>query len=660
MNAKAPRKLGRLRHFIGALGLLALWPAALAALSPTAQVLSPTASPAATAKPALGTSPLSTLRQGFDEGKPIDIQGRIVQYRQEDETLLAEGDVVLESGAARIHAERLWYDLKAGTLRAEGDVVVEGEGNTLWAEKVAMDQLSKTGQAQDLLFYQHPWTAACGGATLLPGDVLLLKGCECTSCLQEHPHWRLKANTLKFKAGERLWAYGVWLHAGRVPVFYLPYYSQSLKDGRPPIEIQPGYTQSLGAYVRTSYNYFLDDGDYGTIRYDWMDKKGSGYGAGQHYKLLGGTGQVAGYYTVDKNDPTRQDWSANFEHRQDLGHGLSLLGNIDLLSNYSFNNTYDVSQVDVFQRRSFLSLQSGQADHSWSLQADETQTLQTVRDPATGLILSSDYVVTQRELPTFQYTRFSQPVAVGSPLYWSLDGHLGRLLQVPQLFLTATATSVYDEANAYYLDQASLTPTISYTQRLTRRLSLNSNLNVAQGWQKQEGLDGDGQGTTSYGTFFDLQERWNLALTSDIGHRFQRQLSQMETLRWAGELTDRLEAKANWAVGQDLSLLVSTDYDLLPYQVDSDLKRLGLVRGQATISPDADRSLSLAAGWNAPTGKVKTVDVNGNLNDRKQRWQMNLGLNWVNNEIVPAAPTLDPSAPLELRVEDPRMTPAAA
>ena len=124
-----------------------------------------------------------------------------------------------------------------------------------------------------LVFYQHPWTAACGGATLLPGDVVLLKGCECTSCQQEHPHWRLKAKVLKMKAGERMWAYGVWLHAGRVPVFYIPYLSQSLKDGRPPIEIRPGYTQDLGVYVRTAYNYILDEDEYGSIRYDWMDKK---------------------------------------------------------------------------------------------------------------------------------------------------------------------------------------------------------------------------------------------------------------------------------------------------------------------------------------------------------------------------------------------------
>jgi hypothetical protein len=604
----------------------------------------------------VGTSPLSTLRAGFDEGKPIDIQGRIVSYRQEDETLLAEGDVTLESGGSRIHAEKLWYNLKAGTLRAEGDVVVEGEGNTLWAEKVAMDQLSKTGEAADLLFYQHPWSAACGSASLLPGDILLLQGCECTSCMQESPHWRLKAKTLKIKPGERMWAYGVILHAGRVPVFYLPYYSQSLKDPRPPIEIKPGYSQPLGAYVRTSYNYYLDDGQYGSLRYDWMDKKGSGYGVGHHYKMLGGEGDLAGYYTVDKNDPSHQDWSANLRHRQALGHGLSLMGNIDLLSNYSFNDTYDLSQVDVFQRRSFLSLQSGQAGYSWNLQASETQVLQSI--PAVGGgVASRDYVVSERELPSFQYTRYSRPLSEGSPLYWSLDGRLGRRLVVPRTLLTGTTATVYDSAASYYRMDGSFTPTLSHTQRLSQRLSLNSNVNLSEGWLKQEGLDDYGTVSTSYGTFFDLNERWNYFFTTSIGHRHQRQVTQMETLRWAGLLLNQVEARADWQVSEPLSVLLSTDYDLLPYRVDSDLKRLGLLRGQASYSPDADRNLSLSGGWHAPSGRLKTLDLNANLNDREQLWQLNVGVNWVNNRIVSALPRLDPNAPLELVVEDPRVTP---
>ena len=97
-------------------------------LSPTAQgatgtatVLSPTAHK---------FDPSAGLSHGFDENLPIDIQGGRLSYNQGDETLVAEGNVALASGAMTVHADRLWYNMKKGTLRAEGQVVIDQDGNT--------------------------------------------------------------------------------------------------------------------------------------------------------------------------------------------------------------------------------------------------------------------------------------------------------------------------------------------------------------------------------------------------------------------------------------------------------------------------------------------------------------------------------------------------
>jgi hypothetical protein len=182
-------------------------------------------------------------------------------------------------------------------------------------------------------------------------------------------------------------------------------------------------------------------------------------------------------------------------------------------------------------------------------------------------------------------------------------------------------------------------------------------LNLNQAWQKQEGIDGYGLGLSTYGAFFSLQERWTSWFSTSLGHRHQRQISQIESLRWAGLLSNQVEARSTIQAGQDLNFYLSTDYDLLPYKVDSDLKRLGLIRAQTSYNIDDDRSVSLSTGLHAPTGRLKTIDVSSNLNDHKKRWQMNMGMNWVNNSIVPSVSTLDPYAPLELRAEDPRVTP---
>jgi lipopolysaccharide export system protein LptA len=646
--------------------------ASASALSASTAVKALTGTAAAGGGSLPSTGATGTLREGFDEGRPVDIQGRRVFYRQADETLLAEGDVVLESAGARVYAERLWYDMKQGLLRAEGRVVVTESGNTLWAERVELRGLSagaRTGQAEELTFRQDPWTAVCGGAELLEGDVLVLRGCECSTCRQERPYWRLSAERLKIKAGDRFWAWGVLLHAGRVPVFWLPYYSQSLKDPRPPIEIKPGYSRQLGAYVRTKYNYYLGEGHYGSLRYDWMDKQGNGYGLGQHWRWKGGEGEAVGYMAVDKNDPSQLGWSATLSHRQALGLGMTFSGNLDLLSNEMFNEIYDFSRVDVYRRDSHLTLQRDGEDWSWSLGVGETQVSQAIPDGLGG-VARRELVVSSRSLPSFSLTRYSRPLAPGSSLYGSLETRATRSLMVPQVLLTGTAAAVYDPAQAFMVDQVNLSPRLSHSLRLFPGLALREELNVEQSWRHVEGEQPEPQiGQTNWalqrqpsewlssgGGYLGLQARGG-PWTFDVGHRLQRQFWPQAGLRWAGEIENRLTARGHLNLGAATDLSLSTDYDLRPWRTDSDLKRLGLLRLQVNASPNADRSAALSTSLHAPTGQFKTLDAWVNDNDPRKRWQLNLGLNWVNNRIVSVPPALDSSAPLELAFEEPRRTP---
>jgi hypothetical protein len=641
------------------------WLAAASTVSGTAGTLSGTAgalSGTAQARGVSGTakpvSPSASLRDGFREDLPIDIQGGSLRYSQGDEALLAEGDVVLDSGGVQLHADKLWYDLKKGTLRAEGQVVVAQEGNTLWAHSVAMEQVSRTGSLDDLLFYQKPWSAACGQAELLPGDVVLLKGCQCTSCAEEQPLWRLSADVLKVKANDRIWAWGVWLYTGRVPVFYLPYFSQSMKDPRPPIEIKPGYTQTLGAYVRTAYNFYLGEGQFGTVRYDWMDKVGDGFGAGDRYVIPGGGGSIAGYLAVSKTGGESQGWSGNWSHHQALGGGLTLNGNIDLLSSAGFNQTFDMNQVDSYQQRSYLSLVSAQKGYSWTIQAGETDVLQTVNDAA-GNVLSSQVVPTQRLLPSLSYTRFPQPLSPGSTLYLGLNATLDHRLVPVQVTLSPTGQVVYDGNAAYqarnYLAEALVDPSLSYTLRLSRRATLSSSVNVSAGYQRPDGgADGPSYGQASYGTWVDLQVKPSSRLTADLGQRYSRQLSGAASLPWAGEQVDRVEAKLQDQLAEALSLLANTYWDMRPYDPDNELRRLDLLHLQANWSPaKSSESASLNGGWDAFTQQWKTVGGWFNLNDPQRRWQNNLGLNWVNNSIV-LLPTTDPAVPQQMGWQSPQ------
>jgi hypothetical protein len=97
--------------------------------------------------------------------------------------------------------------------------------------------------------------------------------------------------------------------------------------------------------------------------------------------------------------------------------------------------------------------------------------------------------------------------------------------------------------------------------------------------------------------------------------------------------------------------------DLLPYHVDNDLKRLGLLRLQGFYSPSEHRALSLIGAYDAHSGQVKSVDGSLNLNDPKKLWQLGAGGSWVNNRVYLAPSALDPLAPPAYAFEEPRRSP---
>ncbi len=658
-------------------------------LSPSAGGLTGTAG----ARGVSGTAKPKGARRGprgpgfarsFDQTKPISIQGHRVRFDQQDETLLAEGDVVLVSGDTQVHAQRLWYDVKQGLLRAEGNVVVaDSSGDTLWAKRLAMNQVSRTGQARGILYTQSPWVATCGGADMLPGNVVVLHGCECTSCRQEVPMWRIWAKKMRFKAGDSITAWGVWLYTGRVPVFYIPYFSRSIKDPRPPIEIKPGYSSVLGNYEDLGYNYYLGNGQYGTVRYDQMSNYGSGFGWGQHYKVPGGSGTVAGYFNNQKNDPSVDNYSANWTHKQDLGHGLTLQGNLQLLSNPDFNEIFDMSQVDSFSQTSYVELSSHQKTYSWDLQAGYTNSIQSL--PVVGSAqMVTQSVVTQETLPSFTYSHDSTaffPDSLWAParlLYWGVQASAQRQLVVPQVLdnLSGTATEAFDPNLDYYMDGVTISPTISDTFPIRHDLSLNTVETLNMGWVENEAVRSQGaapQGTLSlvippaepgvgsalagFGTAEDLQWRARRGLTTDLTYQYQRQLDPQVGILWSGEAVNLLALKLQEEPVRHLSLLATGSYDLRPYSVPRQLERLSLINLQSSWTPPDGRSGSLSGSYSVPNAAFKTVDASYNASDPGRRWQTNLSADWVNNAIIQIQPPQDFTAPPELGPYIPRVMP---
>lgn len=608
------------------------------------------------AAPVTGTAKSVALRapgegQTWNEHEEMRLSGEKLEYFQEEKILKGEGGVELNFGTLRLKADRVMVDMESNTLVAEGEVIWADNGNTIYASRVQLNLKTQQGSADNLLFRHGSWVATGSEAYKKSEKDLVLVGAQASSCLKENPHYRLVCKQIVARLNDRVTAKNVMVYIGVAPAFYLPYYTQSIRDSRPPFEIRPGYDRVNGVFLRTAYNYYFDEDQWGSVRFDWMDKTGTGYGLSQHYKLLGGEGDALGYYTRDKNNPENQSWTGNFGHRQDFGNGLKLLANADFISAYKVNEIYSLNNVDTYQNRKFLSLQSGQKDYSWNLDLSDTQQLQQKLgdlDPA-----HREYVTTQRALPSLSFNRYSKPLISGLSLYYGISGSISRTF-VP-VTATALGNTVFDEANAYYTNAVGLVPSLSYTQRLIRGLALSGNFSTSQSYLRSD-KDTQGRGISSGSALFNLRVPLR-GVRLDLGYRNSRQFSQIETLRFAGLTENRLTLNSNLMLSQDISLIANTDYDMLPYTLSDSVRRLGLIRVQGFYAPSEHRSVMLVSAYHVPTSQIKTFDVNFNLNDFKRRWETGGGFSWVNNQILQMAQSADPNTPLSFNFEYPHRSP---
>jgi hypothetical protein len=648
------------------------------ALSPSAALLSPTAAPMDLSPKAAPKSSSSTSSKVWDENAEVRIRGQRLEYFEGGEALRAEGGVDLQSGDIHVHADKILLDMKSNSLAAQGNVVWCQEGNTVYANALELNLKTQLGSAKQLIFRQGSWAAWGESAEKTSDTDISLDLAEATSCLRERPHYRLVASEIRMKLGDRIWLENVIVYIGLVPLFYLPSYSQSLRDPRPPFEIRPGYSAVTGAFVRAAYNFYLNDSDYGSVRVDWMDLLGTGYGLSDHYKLFGGEGNVAGYMTLDPNSPGDPSWSGTFSHHQEFGKGLRLLINVDSISQYTVNQTYDLNQVDTFQGNSYFSLQSSQKTYSWNIGAGQTQVLQPTfgADPNSA---SKNYVVTTQTLPSMTYTRNTLPLIKNSAFYWGFSAQAIRTLVVPQTIsvytpLTVSAqptptsigapvsftTSLYDLGHSYYNDVVGFTPTLSHSLRLIRGSALSTNLSFNESYLKNEGSAGDtgpGLAVSTANLIETVHMPLRPSLAVDLGWHYNRQLSQPETLRFSGLLLEQATLNATWAPNEATNIIASTDYDFLPYQVDTDLKRLDLIHFQGSYTPNLRHSFTLVSAYQAQTGQIKTVDTDVTYNGPRKAWEFAAGTTWVNNEILLVPSTIDVNAPNYYSYESPRQTP---
>ena len=256
---------------------------------------------------AAAASPLQGLSSAVTN-EQVDINADELEYDRENFVVRARGNVVIRSGDDELRADSVVLNTATHEARAAGNVKFKRPGLEWAGERFTYNFTTRKWESASFESFMTPYhvrSTDSAAEDLEGGGVAyVLHDATITTCSEPFPayHYYLTAREVRIIPGDRLQAESVVVHAGPVPMFYLPYWSGSMTATRTGLRIAAGYRSSMGAYLLSTYRYELADGFEGATHLDYRTLRGVAVGQDVTWRTIDnkGRGGVYAYYLDDQ------------------------------------------------------------------------------------------------------------------------------------------------------------------------------------------------------------------------------------------------------------------------------------------------------------------------------------------------------------------------
>ena len=219
-----------------------------------------------------------------------------------------EGNVDARIGTYRLQADKVTVYEATNRVIAEGNVVFDqGDQQRITGTRAEWNYRTKTGffvdstgftnQTQDgtRIFFTADRVEKVSLDTIIATNVII------TACDENVPKWSFNAKRARIKTGDRVRVYSPNLRIKKVPVFYLPYASVSIKSrDRASGFLTPtiGGSGAKGFRLSNAYYQTLGRSADVTFRNDIYTERGLGIGADLRTRANSRSFLNAGFYSV--------------------------------------------------------------------------------------------------------------------------------------------------------------------------------------------------------------------------------------------------------------------------------------------------------------------------------------------------------------------------
>lgn len=274
----------------------------------------------------------------------IKLKADEVVYDDNTGKITATGNVEISSGEFKVIAENLEFDIYRQYIVASGSVtMVDGMSYTN-GTKIEYSLLASTGYVYDAYGYFAPWYFS--SETLYKHrDIYMLSNSKFTTCdnpeyLHRHPHYVVSASKAIIKPEKNIQASNAKMQLGFLPVFYLPWWSYSLKKRSDCFEVYPGYNSRDGITAKIIYSFPVTLNSYTKLYLDWFSRQNNGIGLEYNYTIADRRkGTIYAYHIRDDKYGSER-WTARTSNWIKLTKTWLLRSNINFQSDRYFNKYY--------------------------------------------------------------------------------------------------------------------------------------------------------------------------------------------------------------------------------------------------------------------------------------------------------------------------------
>lgn len=279
--------------------------------------------------------------------------------------------VDLLADTARIQADTICYDEKAGTVEALGNVTFSFPGAVLSGSRALYRIGPQTGVLDDVVGYFEQEDAILRAKRVekVGPKRLYVEHAVFTSCTQPTPYWSFRLRSGTFDIGEYAYLRWVGFFAGPAFVFGSPYLVWPIKTDRATGLLFPDFRNStkLGTSIGIPFYWpFASNADL-TFKVDAYTKVGVGLRTTLDWLPTWHGDAHGDLYWINDRVREKNRWRATWRHNQLVWNDWQLTANLEQVSDFDYFTDYETdlaraaaaqtkSQIDVTKTWSWYSV----------------------------------------------------------------------------------------------------------------------------------------------------------------------------------------------------------------------------------------------------------------------------------------------------------------